>query len=99
MMLDLSKLNELGGGVPKSKAIQPKANGHVRIEKQQELEEERQRFLREQRERVANTSTMKLEIIKAIKDGKSQDKIIQMLVECISVATGDKSFKDMCQKS
>ena len=64
MVIDLSKLNELGGGAPKSEAIRPKAN--VRIEKQQELERERERFLKEQRERVANTSALKLEIIKAI---------------------------------
>ena len=54
MVIDLSKLNELGGGVPKSEAAQPKAN--VRIEKQQDLERERERFLKEQRERVAITS-------------------------------------------
>ena len=97
MVIDLSKLNELGGGVPKSEAAQPKAN--VRIEKQQELERERERFLKEQRERVANTSALKLEIIEAIKNDAPEDQVMQMLIECVSIATSDKAFKDMCQKS
>ena len=97
MVIDLSKLNELGGSAPKSEAAQPKAN--VRIEKQQDLERERERFLKEQRERVANTSALKLEIIKAIKNDAAQDQVMQMLIECVSIATSDKAFKDMCQKS
>ena len=97
MVIDLSKLNELGGGAPKSEAIRPKAN--VRIEKQQELERERERFLKEQRERVANTSALKLEIIKAINNDAPEDRVMQMLIECVSIATSDKAFKDMCQKS
>ena len=96
-MVDLSRLNELGGGAPKSEATQPKTN--VRIEKQQELERERDRFLQEQRERVANTSTLKLEIIKAIKSDAPQSEVMQMLIECVAIATSDKAFKDMCQKS
>ena len=97
MVIDLSKLNELGGSAPKSEAAQPKAN--VRIEKQQDLERERERFLKEQRERVANTSALKLEIIEAIKNNAAQDQVMQMLIECVSIATSDKAFKDMCQKS
>ena len=60
---------------------------------------DRNRFLKEQRERVANTSALKLEIIKAIKNDAPQDQVMQMLIECVSIATSDKAFKDMCQKS
>lgn len=96
-MVDLSRLNELGGGAPKSEAIQPITN--VRTEKQQELDRERDRFLQEQRDRVANTSTLKLEIIKAIKNDVPQDQVVRMLVECVAIATSDKAFKDMCLNS
>ena len=99
-MIDLSKLNQLGGGAPQSEATQPKVSKpHVTVKQQQELDRERDRFLKEQRERVANTSTLKLEIIKAIKNNEPQDQVMQMLIECVSIATSDKAFKDMCQKS
>ena len=98
MMIDLSKLNELGGGVPQSKATQPKIDKpHIKVEKQQELEHEQIRFLEEQRERVANTSGLKLEIIKAFKSGVPAEDVAKMLVECVAIATSDKAFIDMCK--
>ena len=42
---------------------------------------------------------MNAEIIKAIKNDAAQDQVMQMLIECVSIATSDKAFKDMCQKS
>ena len=93
-MIDLSKLNELGGGVPQSEAIQPKT--HISIEKQQELERERNRYLKEQRERVANTSALKLEIIQAFKAGVPAEEVAKKLIQCVAIATSDKSFINMC---
>lgn len=96
-MIDLSRLNQLGGSEPKSEAPKPRKN--VRVKAQQELDWERDRYLQEQRERVANTSSLKLEIIKAIKEGAPQNEVMEMLIECVAVATSDKAFKDICQKS
>lgn len=91
-MIDLSKLNELGGGVPQSEAIRPKLS----IEKQQELERERDRYLKEQRERIANTSALKLEIVQAFKNGVPAEEVAKKLIECVAIATNDKSFINMC---
>ena len=91
-MIDLSKLNDLGGGVPESEAIRPK----IGIKEQQELERERDRYLKEQRERVANTSALKLEIVQAFKNGVPAEEVAKKLVKCVAIATSDKAFQDMC---
>ena len=91
-MIDLSKLNKLGGGVPESEAIRPKLS----VEKQQEFERERDRYLKEQRERVANTSALKLEIVQAFKNGVPAEEVAKKLIKCVAIATNDKAFQDMC---
>lgn len=95
-MIDLTKLNSLGvgGGVPQSKAIRPTMS----IEEQLERMEQCDRYLKEQRDRIAKTSALKLDIYRAVKEETPSDQLIDLLLECVSLATNDKAFLEMCKK-
>lgn len=92
-MIDLTKLNSLGGGVPKSKAIRPTMS----IEEQLERMEQCDRYLKEQRDKIVKTSALKLEIYRAFKENAPTEELIDLLLECVAVATHDKAFPEMCK--
>ena len=94
-MIDLTKLNSLGvgGGVPQSKAIRPTMS----IEEQLERMEQCDRYLKEQRDRIVKTSALKLEIYRAFKKNAPTEELIDLLLECVAVATNDKAFTEMCK--
>ena len=94
-MINLSVLDSLSGDVPQSKVATNKAK--LKVKDQQELERERDRYLQEQRERVANTSALKLEIIRSFKAGVPAEEVAKKLIECVAIATSDKAFIDMCK--
>ena len=94
-MIDLRKLHEISGDVPESKVTKAKSN--ISVKKQQELNKERDRYLQEQRDRIIKTSALKLDIYRAFKKNAPTEELIDLLLECVAVATNDKAFTEMCK--
>ena len=95
-MIDLSKLHGMSSGDGHKSEVTA-AQPHIGVKEQHELNKQRDRYLQEQRDRIVKTSALKLNIYRAFKENAPTDELIDLLLECVAVATNDKAFEQMCK--
>lgn len=96
--LDFSGINSIGGEgdfSPIQSYVTPDLFYKLQIEEQ--ARQLRAEYIKQQGENTINSSSIKVEILNGITEGKEVGELFLMAVECIATLTNDKGFREMCE--
>lgn len=96
--LDFSGINSIGGEgsfAPTQSYVAPDL--FYKLQAEEQARQLRAEYIKQQGENVANSSSIKIDIIKGITEGKDVGELFLMATECIAKLTNDKGFGEMCE--